>query len=195
MEQFVLGRRVFEIVKNLFTTQVESSFLVTFKDKKYLARKYQNEEDFHEALYRYKKLVKCSIYTPTLEYKDKKQYLLIFNYIDKPHADEVLANDELEDIYFEKLFTLYRYARANQVDINYLPENFVLDGKTLYYTSLDLFDQNPEINLENYGLEFWIMSRKGYDHLTKLGYQIDKKRIMSTGESNKKIVLLSLYNW
>ena len=195
MEQFVLGKRVFEVIKNISTTQVESTFLVTFKDKKYTLRKYNNSEDYKEALYRYKKLVKCSIYSPMLEYKDKNLFILIFRHIDGPHADEILAKQDLEDIYFEKLFTLYRYARANQVEINYLPENFVLEDKRLYYTSLDLFDKNPDINLENYGLEFWISSKKGFEHLTKLGYEVDKKRLLSQGEANKKIVLLSLYNW
>ncbi len=191
---FNIGRKTFEVIKEI-TTEKNQTYVVNFKNKPFVLRKFNNLEEYKEALYRYKKLVKYSIYTPTLEYKDKNEYILVFNHIDSPHADEVLAKEELPEIYFEKLFTLYRYARANQVDINYLPENFALDGKRLYYTSLDLFNAKPEINLENYGLEFWIMSKKGYEHLTKLGYEIDKKRLLSSAETNKKIVLLSLYNW
>lgn len=195
MEQIVVSHRQFEIVKEVETNEVYSSYLVTYKSKKFLLRKYQNILGFDEARYRYKKLYSYGIHVPVIEYKDKKQLALVFEHFDEPTMLDVLSEKDIPEEYFEKLFTIYRYARVNQVDINYLPENFVVRGKKMYYTSLDLFEANKEINLENYGLDYWIISQKGYDHLKELGHKVDKKRLLSKGETNKKIVLLSLFNW
>lgn len=195
MEQIRVSRRDFDVIKDITKSDAEQVFLVEYKSKQYVLKKYPSFDAYDEALYRYKKLYKCSIYIPTLVRKDKKGFILVFDYIEGEHMDEILAKQDIDEKVFEKLFLLYRYARANQIELNYLPENYVMKGKYLYYTSLDLFDMNKDMNLENYGLEFWIISRKGYDHLTKLGYNVDKKRILSNGETNKKIVLLSLFNW
>ncbi len=195
MEEIVVKRKVFTVIENRFQSEKMNEFLCEFKNKKYIVRKFSNFDDFAEMLYRYKKVYSYGIYTPLLRVKDKTQFVLVFDIVEGDNIASLLANADLSDDVFEKLFKFYRYARANQIELNYLPENFVLSGKKLYYTSLEIFPQNKEINLENYGLEYWIPSKKAFDHLSKLGYNMDKKRVLSIGEANKKIVLLSLYNW
>ena len=191
----IIKRKEFIDIKQTYSSDFCDEFEGVLKGKILTIKKYKNQESFDEALYRYKKIYSYGIYTPVLKLKDKKQLILVFEKISGDNVAYLLSKGDIEDKIFEKLFTFYRYARANQIELNYLPENFVFDGKRLYYVSLDLFPQNKDLNLENYGLEFWIMSKKGYEHLLKLGYEIDKKRMLNSGETNKKIVLLSLYNW
>ena len=195
MEELIIKRKTYHIESIRFENDSFIEFLTTFKNKKYLVRKYKIESEFTEALYRYKKIYSYGIYTPMLRVKDKKEFILVFDYIEGETMAEVLSKGDIPENVFTKLFTFYRYCRANQIEINYLPENFIVNDKKLYYTSLELFPKNPDINLENYGIEFWIMSQKGYDHLIQLGYKVDKKRVLARGEANKKLVLLSLLNW
>lgn len=195
MEELLIKRKAFKIEKILFEDDKYIEYLVTFKGSEYIARHYRSEVQFDEALYRYKKIYSYGIYTPMLKFKDKKSFILIFEKVEGKNVAEILSEGDIPEAVFVKLFTFYRYARANQIELNYLPENFVFDGKRLYYISLELFDKNPDINLENYGIEFYVMSQKGYDHLISLGYNVDKKRLLSKGEANKKMVLLSLLNW
>ena len=191
----IIKRKEFIDIKQTYSSEFCDEFEGVYKGKTYTIKKYKDESAFDEALYRYKKIYSYGIYTPVLRFKDKKQLILVFEKISGDNVASLLSKGDIEDKIFEKLFTFYRYARANQIELNYLPENFIFDGKRLYYVSLDLFPQNKDLNLENYGLEFWIMSKKGYEHLIKLGYEVDKKRILNSGETNKKIVLLSLHNW
>lgn len=195
MEELFIKRKAFKIEKILFEDDKFIEYLVTFKGVEYIARHYKSEVQFDEALYRYKKIYSYGIYTPMLKFKDKKAFILIFEKVEGKNVAEILSEGDIPEPVFVKLFTFYRYARANQIELNYLPENYVFDGKRLYYISLELFDKNPDINLENYGIEFYVMSQKGYDHLISLGYNVDKKRLLSKGEANKKMVLLSLLNW
>ena len=107
----------------------------------------------------------------------------------------MLSQYDLKDEHFAGLYLLYRFCRVSKIELNYLPENFVYTPKYMYYTSLDLFEQNANINLENYGMEYWFPTQKGIEHLEKLGLSINHERQISVPEANKKIVLISIKHW
>lgn len=188
-------KQVFEVVKYLVKDEKMTVKLVTRKDKQYVLREFTNYDDYFEALFRYKTLVKSGIYVPKLLKKDKKSFKLLFEYIIGQDCAEALSKYEIKEEYFAALYLLYRFCRVSKIELNYLPENFIYDGKRMFYISLDLFEQNSNINLENYGMEYWFTSVKGIEHLEKLGYSVNHERQISVPEVNKKIVLISIKHW
>ena len=195
MDKLIIKKKEYDFVNLLSEDEMMKSSIVTRKNKSFLLRECKNEKAYEEALYRYKTLYKSGIYVPKLVVNDRHSLKMLFEYFSEKNMAEVLSNEEIDDIYFEGLFLLYKFVRIANIELNYLPENFVYHKKTLYYTSLDLFERNEKLNLENYGLEFWFTSKKAIEHLEKLGYKVDKKRIIPQPEVNKKIVLISIKHW
>lgn len=197
MSNLKLKRKEYEILEDIDTNESFVVKRVERKGTKYTYKKYLSQNAFNDELNRYEALYKKGIYVPKLIEKDKKTLEVLFEYIEGDRCDKLLVeNDfELPEIYYQQLFIIYRFCRFSKIELNYLPENFVLKGKTLYYDSLEIFDQNSKINLENYGLQFWIKTGSGYTHLEKLGYKFAKKDILDKGHANKKIVLLSIKYW
>lgn len=195
MENIIIKRKRYQIDDVLAKDDFHESYKASLNGKTYFIRKYINKDEYIASLGQSKSLKKLGITIPKILKKDKDVFAIVYQYINGETIAEHLAKEDLPDEYFTYIFNMYRFARFSKFEINYLPENFKLEGKNLYYLSLEKSEQNPEKNLENYGLNYWIISKEGYDHLIELGFEVDKKRILSKGDANKKIVLLSIMKW
>jgi len=197
MDELKIGFKKYKPCDELTLVENGTIQKFSYKDKVVIYKKYSTSSDYIDELSRYKKLYKSGIRVPNIVKDDKANLAIAFEYIKGDRVDKLLYdhNFELPDIYFERLFVINRFCRASGIELNYLPENFVLKDKLLYYESFDIFDSNEKINLTNYGLQFWINSKKGYEHLEHLGYTFTKKSPLNDGEVNKKIVLLSIKYW
>ena len=197
MNEIKIKRKVYQVIEELGSFELYDAYRVTRKNKKYTYKKYRGFKAFNDEMGRYNQLVKAGIRIPKIIEKDKKTFEVLFDYIEGERCDSLLVkNDfELPEIYYERLFVIYRFCRFSKIELNYLPENYVLKNDLLYYDTLDIYNQNSKINLENYGIYFWIKSAQGYEHLEKLGYKFEHKNILKKGEASKKIVLLSIKYW
>lgn len=197
MDIVKFGFRKYEVVSTISST--DQLLMLEVKDRKnrYVYKKYMTSAPFLDEFERYTKLYKCGIRIPRMIQKNKKTNECLFEVFEGDHCDKLLVeNDfELPEIYYEQLFVLYRFCRFSKIELNYLPENFILRGKYLYYDSLDIYNQNTKINLESYGLYHWIKSKQAYKHLEALGYEFKNKQPLSSAEAKKKIVLISIKYW
>lgn len=191
MENIVVKGKSFEIIKELNN----SSFVVARKDKKFVLRRYENQSEMWNDLQTHKKLKKYGINIPKLIKKYKDVCYALFEFVSDTTMLDVLLIEDIPDASFKELFNIYRFCRFSEINLNYLPENFAMKNGRMYYLSHDLFKGDEEINLENHGLYFWIYSPKLVEHLKELGLEVDKKRMLTIPESNKKIVLISVMHW
>lgn len=195
MENIVVRRKKYEIVKKIVEKEDHISFECKIKDKKFFVKQYNNLDDFDFEVKSYKDFSSYGIKNPKLLRKDKKNLTLVYEYIDGIKALDAIANGTINDEWFEKLFLIYRFARFSKIDINYLPDYYQMYKGELYYLNHYYFEQDPKKNLENYGIDFWLYGEKCANHLKELGYEVDKSKILSKPELNKKIVLLSIMKW
>ena len=195
MEKRLIKRYEYEICERLLQTGDMDLFIARRKDRVFSYREYQSEKVYHEDLAKYKRMQKAGINVPKLIAHDRQLLVLIFERFQEPTALNVLANEDLKEIYFKQLFTIYRFCRFSKVEISYLPHNFILKGTTLYYIGEDISDSDPKRNLENYGLRYWIYSKEATELLAQKGLPIESKRLLSEEETNKRIVLLSVTYW
>lgn len=195
LEEIKIKHRLYKIISLVKSHQYFDSFVVSFKSKKYFARKYKDTPSFLASLNNYQQLKKYGINIPKLVAIDKKNNILLFKYIDGELVSNLLAKEDLKDVVFDGIFLIYRFARFSKIDLNYMPERYMFDGKELYYVGEEFFAANKDKNLENFGLRYWLTSLEGINHLEELGFDINKKRLIQKDEVNKKIVLISILRW
>ncbi|MDY0345298.1 MAG: hypothetical protein RBR44_01900 [Bacilli bacterium] len=195
MEKRVIKRYEYELMQLLKHTEEVDIYLAKRKDRYFSFREYRVEKPYNEDLAKYKKIQKIGVNVQKLIAHDRQLLVLIFECFQEPTALDVLAKEELKEIYFKQLFTIYRFCRFSKVELNYLPNNFVLKGTTLYYIGEEITASDPSRNLENFGLRYWIYSKEASELLEEKGLPIEPKRLISEEETNKRIVLLSVTYW
>lgn len=195
MEKRVIKRYEYILEDLLFKDETMHLYLARRKDHVLSFREYSVESAYSSDLNKYRRLQKAGINVPKLVAFDRQLLILIFERFSEPTALAILEKEDLKDIYFKKLFSIYRFCRFSQIDISYLPHHYILKGTTLYYIGDDIFEADPKINLENYGLRYWIYSKEASKLLEEEGYKVNPKRILKEEEANKQIVLLSVTYW
>ena len=197
MDFVKIGFKKFDVVKTIH--EDSDVLMLEVKDKKnhYVYKKYRLSEPFIDEFDRYTNLYKAGIRIPKIVKRNKRTNEVVFELFEGDHVDKVLVDSTLKlpDIYYEQLFIVYRFCRFSKIELNYLPENFILRGKYLYYDCLEIYNANTKINLENYGIYYWIKSKEAIKHLTALGYNLEKVAPLSNALSKKEIVLLSIKYW
>ncbi|MFA5442944.1 MAG: hypothetical protein WCX85_02270 [Bacilli bacterium] len=195
MEKRVIKRYEYELMQLLKHTEEVDIYLAKRKDRYFSFREYRVEKPYNEDLAKYKKIQKIGVNVQKLIAHDRQLLVLIFECFQEPTVLDILAKEELKEIYFKQLFTIYRFCRFSKVELNYLPNNFVLKGTTLYYVGEEITASDPSRNLENFGLRYWIYSKEASELLEEKGLPIETKRLISEEETNKRIVLLSVTYW
>ncbi|MFA5283705.1 MAG: hypothetical protein WC366_04295 [Bacilli bacterium] len=193
MEEITIKRKRYEIGKLFCQTDESTIHFVYTKGREYLLVRYFKNYDF--AMNDYKRLAKAGINVPRIIANDKKEHLVVKEYIGGPTVlDELIIND-LSDHYFEELFLAYRFCRFSKINLNYLPENFSMKNGKLFYVSNDVADYSPQRNLENWGIRYWIYTAEFSQYLKEKKMNVNPKRILKEEVANKKIVLLSVTYW
>lgn len=195
MEKRLIKRYEYELGDKIVHTADLDIFVARRKDRLFSFREYVSEKAYHDDLAKYKRIQKVGVNVPKLIAHDRQLLVLIFERFQESNALEVLAKENLKEIYFKQLFTIYRFCRFSKVEINYLPQYYILKGQTLYYIGEDIIDSDPKRNLENFGLRYWIYSKEATDLLRSKGLEVDSKRLLGEEETNKRIVLLSVTYW
>lgn len=170
-------------------------FLLCRKNKYFHLKTFDNIDDFKKEINEYKTKTKYGIYVPKMLKTSKRELSILFEYVGEETIDSLLAKGDIDEKIFDKLFIIYRFARFSHIELNYYPENFAYYNGELYYLLYEFSKENKDKNLENYGIRFWFSGEEGLSHLKELGYSVDNSRLLSKGELNKKIVLLSIMKW
>lgn len=195
MEVFEVKHKQYEIVSLLKEDVTHKTYLTKYKDRNFVIKTFSSFMTYSEMLSQYLQLKKYGIKMPKLIKKDKKYLNLVFEYIPGENMLQVVSKNDVDEKTLDQLFNMYRFARFSKIDIDYMPENFVLYNNELYYMSYFYGPSNSQKNLENYGIRYWIYTKELAEHLLEKGFEVDKKRILSNAEANKKIVLLSIMRW
>lgn len=195
MSTLQVKRKQYEIIKKTRDLHNFSEALVSFKNVKYIAKQYDLISIMLDDIKCRSRLKKYGINVPKYKVIDKKNNITLEEYIEGDNALTQLVKGELPDGFYKELYNQYRFCRFSKIELNYMPENFILSRKKMYYTSFDYGPAKEATNLENYGIYYWFYSNEFYNHLQELGIDFDKRKILKPAEVKKKIVLLSIMNW
>lgn len=193
MEQIKIGFKTFDITDEILTIPFEGK-IVNFKNKRYELFHFDDKESYESFITRYKTFKKYRIDIPKLIAKSKKNLVVVRQHFDIDNCLVKLSNNEIDDKIIEQLFLQYRIARIFKFELDYMPENYVFDGKKLYYLSRDMIKKNEKYSLENYGLFYWMYSKEGCRHLEEKGFNVPKNKL-NDAETKKNAVLWTVQYW
>ncbi len=190
-ESKIFKRRTYEVIKSLNPHE----FSVRRKNKYFHIKTFDDINSFNKEISDYKAITKYGIKVPRMLKSSKRELSILFEYVGEETIDKLLYQGDIDEKVFDKLFTIYRFARFSHIELNYLPENYALYNGELFYLLYEFSKENKERNLENYGIRFWFTGVEGISHLKELGYEVNNARLLSKAELNKKIVLISIMKW
>lgn len=190
-ESKIFKRRTYEVIKSLNPHE----FSVRRKNKYFHLKTFDDINSFNKEISDYKAITKYGIKVPRMLKSSKRELSILFEYVGEETIDKLLDQGDIDEKVFDKLFTIYRFARFSHIELNYLPENYALYNGELFYLLYEFSKENKERNLENYGIRFWFTGVEGISHLKELGYEVNNARLLSKAELNKKIVLISIMKW
>ena len=186
MENYLVKRKTYSVIEQVN----EYTYKASLDDKVFLVYKFApKSKSYSDFLYAAKKLSNAGVKTPKIISKDKKQGIIIVEYLDCDTVFDDLRNHDLEDEIYKQAFEINAHAKINRLGLDFNPQNFkYCDGK-LYYMAFTFDVYSKALDLSTEKIYHWFYTNKFKNDLINLKLPIDTKRILPEFEGNKKIVL------
>ncbi|MCD8209592.1 MAG: hypothetical protein LUC31_02100 [Coprobacillus sp.] len=166
-------------------------YIVSRKGKKYFLRDYRvfnsGYTDFELTL---KKINITGIIVPKVIAMDKKNKLVLTQYIPGTTCLEDICQGELTEDHYNGIFLQARYAKVEKYVLNFSPENFKLYNGKVYYLKYDVFPYDDSKAFQLNDIYLWVYSKQLVKLLESKGMPVDKSRLKDEYLTNKETVLL-----
>lgn len=189
MQQIEIKRKFFDVLEKMG----ERSYKVSRKDEIFFLKDFgDDKKGFEDFVDRTNDLKVTGVKTPKVYLYDKNSRMIVMEFIDGPFMSEVLAERDLEETIYEKLFQTFWYAKNDKMYLDFKPGNFKYYKEKLYYipfTYKKFTDNNEFINVDIF---YWFPTAQLEKYLLSAGFSFDHKRIKNEYLTNKQITLLSI---
>lgn len=183
MEKILIGHKEYSAIDEIS----ENCLIVERKSKQYFLRKLHDEAKMQ--IYCAKRLSNSGINVPKVIKVDKKRQFLLTEFIHGENLTQILSQRDMSDEMYESLFINQYMAKRNSMTLDYLPENFIWNGKKLVYVALfyKKFDRSEDL-ADKY-IRLYFNTHELSEYLKNNGILYDKTRIKDQYITNKQIVL------
>ncbi len=113
----------------------------------------------------YKRLREIGIPMPAMIDTDIKEERIVKEFIDGKTAYEMVLNDELPEYCITQVKNMCGLLYPANINIDYFPTNFILQGSTLYYIDYECNNYMEEWNFENWGIKYWSKTKEFLDYV------------------------------
>ncbi|MBO4856447.1 MAG: hypothetical protein J5511_03655 [Bacilli bacterium] len=184
-----IKRKEFEVLEKLG----EHSYKVKRKDKIYFLKKYDNKDSFNQFVEQYRRLKITAMDIPKCYLFDKNLLISVVDFIEGDNIFEILLKEEIknEEIY-KNLFLAEWYMRREKLRIDFHPDNFIFNGKKLYYLPYKFgkFEPNYDFNMND--LRLWFITKQFAQYAKSKGIDFDDSRVGNEYATNKQIALMAV---
>lgn len=111
-------------------------------------------------------LTKAGIRIPELLHYDKERNYLIKEYIDGLTGAEWISRGLQDENIIADLFDISNRLKRINLNIDYFPNNFVIENKRLFYIDYEVNTYLEEWSLENWGIYYWANTNGFKDYLS-----------------------------
>lgn len=150
--------------------------LLEHQHKKYVLKLFQHEPSpFYQSGDQNKvdiemdaltRLKNTNIPIPELIIANQRENYLIKELIDGPTATELIIKNQFTDHHIKQLFEIFYRAKSHGINLDYFPDNFVVQEDQLYYIDYEFNPYDPQWDLINWGL-FYYANHKGLKQYQK----------------------------
>ena len=170
-----------------------TTYVATWSNRTYMVRTFQ--EGYKQALADYKALRRAGINMAKTCFHDDEAQAIVFDFYPEDDCLTSLSKGPLPDLFFDALFSLYRFAKFSGVALDWEPQNFMLRGTQMFYLPTKWEKLTDENKLEKKGLRTWFLGQEGHDLLRRKGYETKGLPFLSENEVNKAMVLVTVRFW
>lgn len=171
----------------------DDKYIGSYKDKKYLLRKFDySSEEGKALLYNIKKLINNGVKVPKLIAVDKKVGFLVSEFIEGITAMEYLSKQDFSEDLFDQLFKINHMAKSGRMTLNYSPDKWIIREGELYYVYPWFINYNPKEELSEKYLKLYFNTKELAEFLNKNDVFYDKSRIKDEYSTNKEMVLMTV---
>lgn len=103
----------------------------------------------------YNRLINANIRMPLMIEFDKKQEIIIKEYIKGDNVLDLIKNGEDVSPYISQVREMANLAKEAGLNIDYYPTNFIPYNGKLYYVDYECNEYSEDWNLENWGMKYW----------------------------------------
>lgn len=192
MESIKIKHRLFEIVEQ----RSETSFIATFKNKKYFINKYEpHTEAGDELSYSVSRIKSSGIKAPKLFIRDRKNGYVVREFIEGQSVMSLIAEKDLDEEIYRQLFVNAYMAKLNRMTLNYEIDKWILKDGELYYVYPHFIIYDEEKDLLKRYLRLWFNTKELIQFLDKHDLSFDKTRLKDEYTTNKEIVLMTIKHY
>ncbi len=192
-EVIVVKNKKFVVVSVKAVHPDHTTYICTWSNRTYLVRTFNT--GFEETMKDYKTLKHAGINMAKICFHDAEKKAIVFDYFPEDDCLTALSRGPLADIYFDALFSLYRFARFSKVALDWEPQNFMLRGTQMFYLPTKWAPLNEENPLEKSGIRTWFLGKEGRALLARKGFDISTLPSFEDNVVNKSIVLTTVRYW
>ncbi|MCL2671634.1 MAG: hypothetical protein FWF10_06330 [Clostridiales bacterium] len=158
------GAREFKIIRHIGKGKGGNSWLAEYGARQVVFKEMHYEPCNTYAFQRnkldselcdYARLKSVGIAMPGLICHDDARQFLVKEYVDGKTVAELVAAGLLEDDIVRQMFTMCEALYAANLNIDYFPTNFVVEGGRLYYIDYECNVYMQEWDFESWGIWFW----------------------------------------
>ncbi len=189
----LIKKKKFTIESVLAEHPDHTTYACIYSGVRYMVRVFR--EGYEEMLADYKILKHAGINMAVMDYHDDENKIVAFDYFPEPDVLEVLAKGDLPEIYFETLFSLYRFARFSKLALDWEPQNFMLRGSQMFYLPIKVKKLDETNGLEKGGLANWFRGKELLRILKKKGYDVSNYVPLEDAHVNKNMTLMTVKYW
>lgn len=186
--------QTFEIKRKVFTVKEkisETSYKVERKGKFFFLKQFTNKEDFNQFVKVAHRFSITAIDTPKVYYFDKNQFIVIMQYIEGESILNMLIKGDLEERFYEMIFKIEWYAHNEKMILDFMPEQFIFDGKKLYYLGFKFVTYNQKESFAMKDIKYWFYTKDFANYLKNKGLPVDESRIGNEYAKNKEMALMA----
>ena len=192
-EVILVKNKKFVVVSVKAVHEDHSTYICTWSNRTYLIRTFNS--GFEQAMKDYKTLKHAGINMAKICFHDDEKQIIVFDYFPEDDCLEDLAKGPLDEVYFDALFSLYRFARFSKVALDWEPQNFMLRGAQMFYLPTKWAPLTDENKLEKEGIRTWFHGKEGRGLLKRKGFDIENLPSLEEYAVNKAITLMAVRYW
>ena len=163
MEQITVNGKAYDILKLLGKGKGGYSYLAADGNTEFVLKQIHHEPcDYYQfgnkieaEINDYRRLKSIGIRLPEMIDVDIHEERIVKEFIDGKTAYEMILNDELPTYCIEQVKEMCELLYPANINIDYFPTNFVLQGNVLYYIDYECNNYSEEWNFENWGIKYW----------------------------------------
>ena len=194
MEEVILVKNKKFVVSSVRAEHEDhTTYICTWSNRTYLIRTFRS--GFAQAMSDYKTLKHAGINMAKICFHDDERQVIVFDYFPEEDCLKAMSHGPLTDIYYDALFSLYRFARFSKVALDWAPQNFMLRGTQMFYLPTKWEPLTTENALEKEGIRLWYLGKEGCALLKQKGFDVSSLPTFEENAVNKSIVLASVRYW